>query len=165
MRLNPRFAALTFCILFAGCRGTGGGGMVPSLGQSSKLSGSASFSIAVPPAAPGATRSMQSVVVTLLAVNGASPTTAIAPVKMNLSANTPGCSLTPSSTLTCTASIAVPPGRDTFTVTTYAQPNSAGTQVSSDQVTTSISAGRSTTCVKKNSVSITGSKTAPAVKS
>lgn len=137
--------------------------MVPAA-STSRAAGSASFSIAVPLGAGGAP-TMQSLTLALLQVNGAAPAGAVTPVKMNLGKNAPGCTLAAgASTLTCTAKIAVPPGTDTFSVTTYAQPNQAGAQISTDRVTTAISAGRATSCVKKTSNPSTTSKTQPGVK-
>lgn len=120
---------------------------MPSVGES-KL-GSATFTIAVPPPAAGAARSMQSVTVKLLQVNDNAPAAPVA-MSMNLAATTSGCTQASDGTLTCLARITVPAGTDAFSVITYAQPNEKGTQVSADQVRTTISSGRSTTCVKKS---------------
>lgn len=139
---------MAICVLLAGCRGNGGSSMMPSVGESKGL-GSATFTIAVPPAQKGAARSMQSVTVALLQVDGKA-SDAVKPMTMNLTPETSGCTLANDGTLNCLARISVPAGNDTFTVTTYAQAGAKGSQVSADRVQTAISAGRSTSCVKKS---------------
>jgi hypothetical protein len=108
--------------------------------------GAANFTIAVPPSSAGS-QTMASAVVTLLKVNSTSsqtPTT----VKLNLLSSTHGCVPASGGGLTCVARISVPPGSDTFSVTTYSLPNGTGTVVTSDLVTTSITAGKQTNCAK-----------------
>lgn len=138
------FAALiSFSALLTGCSGSAGTGNLPQ----SQL-GSASFSILVPAPASGASATLQSVEVILTKVNGLAPASALAPMTMNLSRTTPGCVPAAGGALACVAKIAVPPGKNTFSVITFARPNRLGAQVSSSVVTTTISPGRSTTCVR-----------------
>jgi len=112
-------------------------------------SGTAAFSVSVPPP-NGAPPAMQSLMVSLVTVDGKTPAATVPPFKMNLSKATPGCSLLVDGSLVCTAKLAVPAGNDAFTVTAFKLPNQAGTRVYSNQVTTRISAGRATTCVKRS---------------
>ncbi len=93
---------------------------------------------------------MQSVEVVLTKVNGLAPASVIAPLTMNLTKTTPGCTPAAGGALSCIARIAVPPGKNTFAVTTFAQPNHQGAQVYSSVVTTTISAGHATTCVRQS---------------
>jgi len=132
-----------WCLALSGCRGSGASGMVPPVS-----SGTASFSVSVPPA-NGAPPAMQSLVVALQSVDGKPPAAMVPPFKMNLSKATPGCSLLVDGSLVCTAKLAVPAGNDAFTVTAFKLPNQTGARVYSNNVTTRISAGRSTTCVKR----------------
>lgn len=90
---------------------------------------------------------MASAIVTLLKINGSGVRAPIA-VKLDLRSSTRGCQLGLGGTLNCVARISVPPGSDTFSVVTYSQPGGAGVIVTSDTVTTSISAGKQTNCVK-----------------
>jgi len=145
MKNHPRFllAAVVVVAICTACSG-GGGTTVPQ----SATSGSASFSIVVPAPAAGASAAMQSVEVVLMKVNGLAPASVIAPLTMNLTRTTPGCTPAAGGALSCIARIAVPPGKNTFAVTTFAQPNHLGAQVYSSVVTTTISAGHATTCVR-----------------
>jgi len=145
MKLDVRLAAalISFFPLAAGCSGGGGTANLPQ----SQL-GSASFSIVVPAPGSHALATMQSVEVILTKVNGLAPATAVAPLTMNLSRATPGCTPSAGGALACVAKLAVPPGKNTFSVITFAQPNRLGAQVYTSVVTTTIAAGRSTTCVR-----------------
>ena len=142
-----RFAALALlsCLLLSGCRGGGSSAAIPPVSA-----GTASFSISVPPAANGAPLSIQSLSVSLDTVDGREPAAAPRPFEMNLSKASAGCTALIDGSLTCTAKISVPPGNDSFTVTAFALPNEAGARVYSNRVTTHITAGRSTTCVKRS---------------
>jgi hypothetical protein len=144
MRNHPRLllAAVVVVALSTAC--SGGSSTVPQ----SATSGSASFSIVVPAPGAGAPAAMQSVEVVLMKVNGLAPASVIAPLTMNLTRTTPGCTPAAGGALSCIARIAVPPGKNTFAVTTFAQPNHLGAQVYSSIVTTTISAGHATTCVR-----------------
>src|SRR5581483_1345752 len=130
-------------LLLAACRGSGASGMVPPVS-----SGTASFTVSVPPAA-GAPPAMQSLIVALQSVDGKSTAT-VPPFKMNLSKATPGCALLVDGSLVCTAKLTVPAGNDAFTVTAFKLPNQAGARAYSNTVTTRISGGRATTCVKRS---------------
>jgi hypothetical protein len=90
---------------------------------------------------------MASAVVTLLKVNAA-PSQRTFTTKLNLQSSTQGCQAVSGGGLNCVVRISVPPGSDEFSVTTYSLPNGTGTVVSSDLVTSSISAGKQTNCVK-----------------
>ncbi|MGH7661005.1 MAG: hypothetical protein ACRENA_08865, partial [Vulcanimicrobiaceae bacterium] len=86
--------------------------------QSANATGTASFSIAVPGAA-AATTLPQSLVVTLLQVNGASPSSKAVPYTMNLTIGTKTCVSQAGGALSCTATVSAPPGNDMFALTTY----------------------------------------------
>lgn len=145
MKIDARAFAALFSLfaLVTDCSGSGGPGNLPQ----SQL-GSAAFSILVPAPGSGTSATMQSVEVILTKVNGLAPSSAVAPMTMNLSRKTSGCAPSAGGALTCVAKIAVPPGKNTFSVITFAQPNHLGAQVYASVVTTTISPGRSTSCVR-----------------
>ena len=146
-----RSTALLFALalLVAGCHASGGAvGVLPSSstnGNSSEALGTASFSIVVP-SRRAASPAIQSVAVSLVRLNDAA-TTAVLPVKMNLTAATRGCVAQADGSRKCVASIAAPAGRDTFTVVTYSGPDGTGVPVSSTSATAAISPGGKTYCV------------------
>ena len=143
-RLFPISLAFSLALI-AGCRGGETPGVVPP--QSS--SGSASFNIVVPAASKNAGPAMQSVSVSVVAIDGRPLSGAPVTSSMNLFKSVPGCSALAGGALSCTARISAPAGRDSFIVTTYAQPNLKGAAISTSRVTTTISAGRTTSCAKK----------------
>lgn len=147
--INTRFYALLLLvgIIGEGCHGGGGStGLLPQV-SSQNGTGTASFAIAV----PAHDTSTQSLVVSLLKVNGVASSAAVAPVRINISANASGCTGASNGSLTCTATLAAPAGKDTFSVVTYAQPNGTGAQVSASQPTTVITPGSKNVCTPTSS--------------
>jgi hypothetical protein len=146
MKSNERAIAAAVLVLLGGCRAGGMSGALPA----SSL-GSASFSIVVPKPDGGPRFSMQSLTVRILDIDGKAAPASASTAAMNLSKQTRGCTILADGALSCVATIAAPSGRDTFVVTTYAQPNARGAVVSTSSVTTAISSGRQTNCVKRAS--------------
>ena len=93
------FAGATFVFLaLTGCHGGGSSGLtgvIPGSSQmQSKSPATASFSVFVPAAATGA-KTPQSLVVSLLQVNGVAPASKTTPFTMNLTSTTHGCAPMP----------------------------------------------------------------------
>jgi hypothetical protein len=149
------FRTLAFLLLVvaSGCHGGSSFG-TPIPGQNSSGFGAANINISVPAAAAGGQREMQSVIVSLLKVNGITPAISPRPVKMNLAQNAHGCTMGTGGTLNCVARIQVPAGSDTFSIITYAFPNISGAQVTNDQVTMSIAPQKQTNCIRKQIASL-----------
>lgn len=151
MRSHPVIVTFSLATFLAACHGGGTSGM-PTAAGSSGGPGSAAFTVNVPPQTSSSIE--QSAVVTLLKVNGNSTTGSPVQLAMNLTVTTPGCTAAQGGGLTCIMRITVPSGQDTFSVATYTLPNSGGTQLSNDQVTTAISAAKQTSCIKSPSPAV-----------
>ena len=138
------------CALFAlaGCGGGGGSAPGSSTIPTGNLRTSAMFSISVqlPSASSSAVApkyispNTQSMVITLLSVNGAAPNPPQAPVTANITPSSPGCS-TSGSTLTCNVAVASIVGSDTYQLTAFSAVNAGGNQLSSGTTTATITAG------------------------
>ncbi|HLI95254.1 MAG TPA: hypothetical protein VKT72_04090 [Candidatus Baltobacteraceae bacterium] len=140
------------------CHGGTSPGVLPSqvtASSPSSSSGNASFSVTVPPSTSG--KVAQSVVVTLVQVNGATSAVKSPLETMNLSATTPGCMVS-NGTVMCTARARAPNGNDTFTVATYSGPNATGTRLSFSQTNAVISTAAATACAptKNDSATLRG---------
>lgn len=156
-----------FLLAESGCHGGGAGSGLPSVTSPAALSrgsGTAAFTVAIP---PGSGPAAQSVIVSLTKVNALNPPAGVAPVVMNLTRLTPGCESSPDGTLSCTATITAPAGSDSFSVVTRSGLRGQGSQVSSTSATATITTGGRTTCTQTpsgppaNTTSI-GSKASPA---
>lgn len=128
-------SAFVFLVL-SGCHGGGSSsssGFVPSSDQTRTASSTtASFSVFV--AAPTAgVKTPQSLVVSLLQVNGAPPSSKAAAFTMNLTLTTHACAPLVGGAVSCTATVPAPVGNDTFVLTTYSGLNGTGTQIATSQ--------------------------------
>ena len=152
MAVNTRFLFLLFgvAVLAEGCHGGGSGAILPA-SVAAPQGGTASFSVSVPKSISGHPQTMQSMVVTLTQVNGGQAGVGVAPVTLNLLSTTAGCTSAAGGLLTCTATIAVPAGKDSFTVVTYPQPNGVGSPVSNTQANAVITAAGRSLCTQNAS--------------
>ena len=156
-----RFPLLAFfgvpALLLAGCGGGGGGGAAsppatmgaapasPAATAAPAGSGSLSFTIVVPASTvSSAARSVKyvspSTASVAVTVQGQSTPLATA----NLSATSPGCSAAASG-VTCTVTVTVPAGNDTFLIAAYDGKNGTGHQLSVATVPASVKPNAATT--------------------
>ncbi len=151
------WGAFVCALLFTleACHSGSSSSVLPSQSMGSQSdgsrTGSASFQVNVQ---AGTHNAAQSVVVTLVQVNGATPAVKTPPVTMNLRDSTPGCALA-NGALACTAKADAPAGIDTFTVAIYSGPNATGSQLSSSKATAIIDAAGNTTCAPTRNDSAT----------
>jgi len=153
-----RFLPLALAGLLTACGGGGSSRALPATAPSPaptlNASGSAHFTITVPPkTVTSAQRSprfvsanTQSVIITLTSVAGHPFTGTLAETAANLNVSNPSCSGTP---LTCTIAVAAVAGSDIFTVSTYdavqtgtSPATPAGNLLSTASVTVTVAAGQ-----------------------
>jgi len=157
MKLHPGALSgpMLLCLALFGCHG-GASSVLPSSNSSNTSqrqvmqtagSGTTSFTVSVPASGAPMPRSL---VVALVTPKQSS---AMAPLVMNLSATTAGCSSTVSGNLTCVATATAPAGNDTFSITTYSGLEGTGSKLSSAEATVAValpSAVRKTACAPKS---------------
>jgi hypothetical protein len=157
MNWSGRVLAVASCLAINACHGGGGAALPPGSGAVPQSAGMASmvspatkststFHIVVPAPMAGRT-SPQSLVVTVLQVNGATLAAKPAAYVMNLTASTPGCTAVTGGALSCNAVVVAPVGTDTFSLSTYAGQNGSGAQIATSQAKAAVKIGGSaTTC-------------------
>lgn len=149
MKVHARLiaAASVLPFLITGCHG---GGISPAVVDSTNGTGSktASFTVFVPAPSAGVT-TPQSIVVTLVQVNGAPPVSKTAAYTMNLTSSTKSCSALSGGALSCTATVPAPAGNDTFALTTFSGLNGTRSQIATSQAKASVS-GSGTKCLPVN---------------
>jgi len=134
------------------CGGGGGGGSIapPAAGPAAPaLSSTAKFVLTLQQSSTSSTArrpafldsATQSVSIALTQVNGAAPPSAIQTVA-NIGPTAPGCVVTGSTTI-CSIGVGAVVGNDTYTITAFAQPNAAGSVLSSGTTTLPITLGAS----------------------
>jgi len=139
-RLRPTVLALFFVLLLTGCHGGSSTGLPGVSAQSAAraaVARTASFTVVVDPPTAGVT-TPQSLVVSLLQVNGAPPVSKQAPYTMNLTAATHSCVAIAGGSLSCTATVPAPAGTVQFAITTYAGPNGTRAPIATSQVNAAV---------------------------
>jgi hypothetical protein len=144
------------CLLLAGCGGGGGGSAAPAVPigssgtnpstPSSKALAPATLSVSFLQYTPVQTSAhrraqflspaTQSIVLTLVSVNGAAPSSAVT-ATVNVGANASGCTTT-GVKVTCTASFNAPVGNDVLSAVSYSGPSGTGTTLGTASVPATI---------------------------